>query len=148
MHTSRISILAILFTLACSSTAAPTTQVAVASGAAANPAGTATAIQESAPRAAIASVVILEKQACCACTDKRQKDSRVLFDAELAKRAVKPPVTVLHVDTEAEKVQVYTDMQAPVTTPAYYFLDAAGQMVTLLQGELTAQQIAGALGAP
>jgi hypothetical protein len=132
---------------ACSSTAAPG-PATVSQGAVA-PSPTATAeTQQQAPRAAVASVVILEKKECCACTDKRQKDARAAFDAEIAKRAAKPPVTVVYIDTEPEKAQAYKDMQTPVTTPAYYFLDAAGLFVTFLQGEITGEQMAGALGAP
>jgi len=144
----RVSLFSIVLTMACSSAAAPDPQASAAPGTAASLVATTAETQQQVPRAAVASVVILEKQECCACTDKRQKDSRAAFDAELAKRSVKPPVTVIHVDTEAAKAQVYEDMQAPVTTPAYYFLDAAGLMVTFLQGELTGEQIAGALGAP
>jgi len=128
---------------ACASVAGPD----ATPGAATAPALAADAAQQ-APRAAVASVVILEKKECCACTDRRQKDSRAAFDAEVAKRTVKPPVTVIYMDTELDRARLYLDMQTPVVTPAYYFLDAAGKMATFLQGEITADQLAGVLGTP
>ncbi|MFH1462922.1 MAG: hypothetical protein ABIO70_00845 [Pseudomonadota bacterium] len=101
-----------------------------------------------APRAAVQSVVVLELKESCACTQKRQVDSRAAFDATLAARATKPPLTVIQMDVEPEQAQLYKDMSEPVVAPAYYFLDSAGQLVTFLQGELAAEDFTAALGAP
>jgi hypothetical protein len=138
--------LALFLLSACSSTSAPASGASRPGAAVPIPAAAAET-QQQAPRAAVASVVILEKKECCACTGKRQNDARAAFDAEVARREVKPPVTLVFVDTEPAKAQVYQDMQAPVATPAYYFLDAAGSMVSFLQGEITGDQMAAALGA-
>jgi hypothetical protein len=101
-----------------------------------------------APRAAVSSVVVLELKASCPCTQTRQQESRAAFDATLAARATKPPLTVIHMDVESEKAQFYQDMHEPVVSPAYYFLDAAGGLVTFLQGDITGEQFQAALGTP
>jgi hypothetical protein len=100
------------------------------------------------PRAAVSSVVVLELKASCPCTQTRQKESRAAFDATLAARATKPSLTVIHMDVESEKAQFYQDMHEPVVSPAYYFLDAAGGLVTFLQGDITGEQFQAALGTP
>ena len=101
-----------------------------------------------APRAAVASVVVLELKESCPCTQRRQQDSRAAFDAALATRATKPPLTVIQMDVEPNKAQFYKDMQEPVVSPAYYFLDAAGSLVTFLQGDITGEQFHSAIGTP
>ena len=101
-----------------------------------------------APRAAVAGVVVLELKESCRCTEERQAASRAAFDAALATRTAKPPLTVVQMDVEPEKARVYQDMREPVVSPAYYLLDASGLLVTLLQGEITTDQFAAALGTP
>jgi hypothetical protein len=137
-------LLVLLPVTACSTGASPTPAVS-ASGAAASPAPVVDAAQK-APRAAVDAITVLELKQCCACTSKRQQDARAVLDAELAKRSVKPKVTVVYMDAEAEKALEYKAMREPMVTPALYFLDASGEMVSFLQGELTAEQIAEALG--
>jgi hypothetical protein len=100
------------------------------------------------PRAAVASVVSLELKESCPCTQKRQQDSRAAFDAILAALPTKPPLTVIQIDVEPEKAQSYKDMQEPVVSPAYYFLDSSGLLVTFLQGEITEEQFRDAMGTP
>jgi len=78
----------------------------------------------------------------------RQKAARTAFDATVATRTTKPPLTVVQMDVEPEKARVWQDMQEPVVSPAYYLLDASGLLVTLLQGEVTGEQFAAALGTP
>lgn len=133
----RLAVLCLL--AACSTSAGPTP---------AGPPSDGTAPAQQAPQAAVASVVILETKECCACTDKRQKDARAAFDAELARLPVKPPVTVIFVDTQPDEARPWRDLQEPVVTPAYYLLDGAGLLVTFLQGEVTGPQFAQVLGTP
>ena len=101
-----------------------------------------------APRAAVASVVVLELKESCPCTQRRQQESGAAFDAALAARTTKPPLTVIQMDVEPDKAQFYKDMQEPVVSPAYYLLDAAGSLVTFLQGEITEDQFRSAIGTP
>jgi len=128
-------IVLLLFLAACSTPAAPPGEPGAAPLAAA------------APRAAVASVVVLELQESCACTQERQRASRAAFDATIAARPAKVPLTVIHMDVEPEKARVYQDLREPVVSPAYYLLDASGLLVALLQGEITGEQFASALGA-
>ena len=51
------------------------------------------------------------------------------------------PVERIHVDTQAEQAAPYRSMQAMMAVPGIYFLDAAGGLLGMLQGEVTADQV-------
>lgn len=101
-----------------------------------------------APRAAIATVVVLEQKSCCACTDTRQKTSRAVFDAALAETGEQPAVRVVYLDEDPEGAKPWRALREPVAAPAYYFLDAEGNLVAFLQGELARDPVVGALVGP
>lgn len=114
---------------------------------AATPAGaTATAPLAAPPGAsAAARLVFVDKATCCACTQARIDTSWAALQTALAGRDL--PVERLHSDEQELDVQPYRDLKAFMALPALYVLDAKGGLVALLQGELTAPQIAAALGA-
>ncbi|MBN1335657.1 MAG: hypothetical protein JXB39_06825 [Deltaproteobacteria bacterium] len=101
-----------------------------------------------APRAAVASVVILEQKQCCACTQSRQRESRAVFDAALAELAEKPEVRVVYLDEDPAGAKPWRALREPVAAPAYYFLDGDGGLLAFLQGALGEAQVAEALVGP
>ncbi len=57
----------------------------------------------------------------------------------------KIPVERYHIDTQAKQADVYRKLKPMVTVPAIYLLNADGGLIELLQGEVTAKQVATAL---
>jgi len=54
----------------------------------------------------------------------------------------KIPVEMLKVDTEEDKVEPYRKQKPMMAVPAIYFVDVKGAVIDMLQGEITAEQIA------
>jgi hypothetical protein len=98
-----------------------------------------------APAAAgIAKIVFVDQAEACDCTTKRIAASW----AALSSVVGDPPsiaVERIHLDTEPEKADVYEDLRPLVVPPGIYFLDDKEAVVELLQGEVTAEQIAAVL---
>jgi hypothetical protein len=110
----------------------------------ANPAAPERAPAEAAaPR--VATVVFLDKAACCECTKTRQDATWTALSEALAKRDG-VEVQRIHLDTEAPRAKAYLDQRPTMVTPGLYFLDSAGALVEHRQGELSAAQIEAALG--
>jgi len=57
----------------------------------------------------------------------------------------KLPVERLQVDTEADKVAPYRQQKPIMALPAIYFVDGKNAVIELLQGEVTAEQVAALL---
>ncbi|HEX7499170.1 MAG TPA: hypothetical protein VF524_02585 [Polyangia bacterium] len=84
------------------------------------------------------------KEHACDCTRKTVDAGWAALQKALGAPA-KVPVEKLQVDTEADKVAPYRQQKPIVALPALYFLDGKSTVVELLQGEVTAEQIAGVL---
>ena len=95
-------------------------------------------------RTAVAKIVFVDQEVCCKCTRERIDNTW----AELTKAlegGPEVPVERIHADSQEEQAKPYLDMRPLMVAPGLYFLDADGGLVEILQGELTAGQIAAVL---
>jgi hypothetical protein len=93
----------------------------------------------------LARIAFLDKQKCCQCTQGRIDASWTALQAALAGRQDALPVERIHVDTQPDQAAKYRSQQPFVAIPAIYLLDRSGNVVQLLQGELTQAQLSAAL---
>jgi hypothetical protein len=91
-------------------------------------------------------IVFVGKEHACDCTRKTVDAGWAALQKALGAPA-KVPVEKMQVDTEADKVAPYRQQKPMMALPALYFLDGKGAVLELLQGEVTAEQIAGVLAA-
>ena len=92
----------------------------------------------------VARIVFIDQEECCECTRKRTDATWAALNEALEGRA-DVPVERVHSDSQEAQAQPYLDMRPMMVVPGLYFLDAEGDLVEMLQGELTAEQIAVAL---
>jgi hypothetical protein len=96
--------------------------------------------------AKVARIVFVGKAHPCDCTRKALDAGWAALQKALG-TPTKVPVEKLQVDTDGSKVDPYRNQKPIMALPAIYFLDSKGAVVELLQGEVTAEQIAGVLQA-
>ena len=92
----------------------------------------------------VARIVFVGKEHACDCTRKSVVAGWTALQKALGTPA-KLPVERLQVDTEADKVASYRQQKPIMALPAIYFVDGKNAVVELLQGEVTAEQVAGIL---
>lgn len=114
---------------------APTAPTAVARGSAG---------LEPAAALQVTRIVFVGKEKACECTQKRIDGSWAALQAALAKKSA-VPVERLNLDTQSDQVAFYQGLRAILAIPAIYFLDSKGELVEMLQGEVTEPQASGAL---
>lgn len=109
------------------------------------PAAQATATSTAATTTAskIEKVVFIDQENACDCTNKRIEGTWTALQSVLGKPAL--PVERIHVDTEKAKAETYTMLRPLMVPPGIYFVDAGDAVVEMLQGEVTADQIAAVL---
>lgn len=92
----------------------------------------------SGPVAAVESIVFIDMRKACDCTTKRTRGSW----AKLMKatEGLDIPIQRIHMDEDDEEASRYSDMKPYVAIPAVYFLDGEGDLVGMLQGEITQSQ--------
>jgi hypothetical protein len=99
----------------------------------------------SSPAGAVTQIVFVDKQQCCACTQKRIDASWAALTEVLGS----PPsiaVERIHMDSEAKRAAPYLARAKLMVPPGLYFLDAEGDLVKLLQGKVTPEQVTDVLG--
>ena len=89
----------------------------------------------------VVKVVFVGKEHACDCTRKKVDTALAALQKVLG-TPPKIPVEMLKADTEEEKVEPYRKKKPMMALPAIYFVDGKGGVVELLQGEVTAEQIA------
>lgn len=139
IHVSVAMGLAVLASAGCDRKA----EAAAGGGASAPPVSSAADPGGGAPAQAsvVARIVFVDKENCCDCTRRRTDGSWAAMQAAIAGREPAIPVERLHMDTQADLAAPYQAMQPIMVPPALYFLRADGTLVTMLQGEITAEQI-------
>ncbi len=95
----------------------------------------------------VARVVFVGKEHACECTRKTVDAGWAALQKALGTPA-RLPVEQLQIDTEGAKVEPYRNQKPMMALPAIYFVDSRNVVLELLQGEVTADQIANALGGP
>ncbi len=96
------------------------------------------------PGATLARIVFVDQEKCCACTRRRIDTSWKALTAVLG---VKPaiPLERYHLDTQEIQAEELLSKKPIMAAPGIYFLDQAGGLLELLQGEVTEAQIRGAM---
>jgi hypothetical protein len=89
--------------------------------------------------AAVAKIVFIDKEKACDCTAKRINDSWTALQEALGKESALP-IERIHMDTQAAQAESYKTQRAYMVAPAIYFLDANGQILEMLQGEVSSEQ--------
>jgi SAM-dependent methyltransferase len=92
----------------------------------------------------VVKIVFVDQAEACECTMKRIAGSWAALTAALGDPP-RLPVERIHLDTEQEKADVYDELRSLVVPPGIYFLDEKEALVEMLQGEVTAEQIAAVL---
>ena len=92
----------------------------------------------------LARIVFIDQEKCCACTRKRIDTS---WKALMAVLGFPPtiPLDRYHLDTQEMQAEELLSKKPIMAAPGIYFLDKAGNLIELLQGEVTEAQIKGAL---
>ncbi|MFH1843514.1 MAG: hypothetical protein ABIF77_09950 [bacterium] len=94
--------------------------------------------------AGVTRIVFVDKKDACACTRERCDGSFGQLQAVLSEDSG-IPVEKLLLDTQPDQVAPLRDQKSFLTLPAIYFLDGDDHVVTMLQGEITANEIVRAL---
>ena len=89
----------------------------------------------------VVKVVFVGKEHACDCTRKKVDTALAALHKVLG-TPPKIPVEMLQADTEEEKVEPYRKQKPMMALPAIYFVDGKSGVMELLQGEITAEQIA------
>lgn len=92
----------------------------------------------------VTKIVFVGKEHACDCTRGRVDTAWAVLQKALGATS-KVPVERLQIDTEGDKVAPYRQQKAMMALPAIYFLNAKNEVVELLQGEVTPEQIAKAV---
>jgi cytochrome c biogenesis protein CcdA len=94
----------------------------------------------------VVKVVFIGQKEACECTRKRVDDSLAALEQALKGRE---DITFekLNLDVDESAVAPYQEMEAIMVAPAIYLLDDTGALVEVLQGEVTVEQMAMAMGA-
>ncbi len=121
--------------------AGPAASLAAAPSAAPAPADPAAA---AAPAAKVARIVFVGKEDACDCTRRAIDNGWAALEKALGK-ATKIPVEKLTSDREESLVEPYRAKKPFMALPAIYFLDGAGGVYELLQGEVTEAQVSAVL---
>jgi hypothetical protein len=88
----------------------------------------------------IAKIVFVGEEHGCPCR-KARLDAGWAALQEAMGTPSKLPVETLHIDTEAPKVQQYTQQKPILTMPGIYLVDASNKVIDMLQGDITRAQI-------
>ena len=84
-------------------------------------------------------VVFVDQEECCDCTQNRIDATWDALSTALEGEEI--AVERLHRDTQEADVAPYHEMSPIMVVPAAYFLDHEGNLVEVLQGEVTVEQI-------
>ena len=90
----------------------------------------------------VAQIVFVGKKNACPCTKKSIDAGKKALQAALgSKSRYRLQELNFDVDADREKIDALREKRAMVALPAIYFLDPAGEVKELLQGEVTEAKI-------
>lgn len=122
--------------------AASTSAIALASSAA-----TVNASTTSESKANVAKIIFVGKEQACDCTRKKIETAQAALQ-KLLGEPPRIPIESLQADTQEAEVEAYRKLRPMLALPAIYFIDSAGSLVEMLQGEISEAQVSKALGSP
>lgn len=126
MQLARYTTAILLIVSACGCNKPDTQEAPVSAG----PVTTSTAIER---------IVLVGMADPCDCTRKKIEKAQKAIEA--AGGAETTHVERLDLETDDDKIDVYRDMKPFQVVPALYFVDDAGNVLTLLQGDITEKQV-------
>jgi hypothetical protein len=94
----------------------------------------------------VVKVVFVDKENCCQCTRERTDKSWAALQEVLKGKSANIGVERIHMDKQETEAQKYITMKPIMVVPAIYLLDAQGDLVDMVQGEPTAQDLLKLLG--
>ena len=97
-----------------------------------------------APQGRVSLIVFVGMDQACQCTRERIEKSWKALQEGLGSRA-DVQVRRIQWDVDEEEAEKYSALKPLVTLPGIYFLGADGKLVELLQGEVSAGQVAAVL---
>ena len=92
----------------------------------------------------VSQIVFIDKEKCCECTKNRTDATWKEMQTALGANSDVQVVRV-HLDTQPELAKEYLNSKPLMVPPGLYFMSAKGDLVEMLQGELTAPQISAVL---
>jgi hypothetical protein len=95
-------------------------------------------------RATVARIAFVDQEEACDCTRKRIDDSWAALQSAM-KQSREVPVQRIHRDTQPVDVAPLSAKRAFIAVPAIFLLDGSGEVIDMLQGEVTDKEIATAL---
>lgn len=95
--------------------------------------------------AVIAKLVFITKEHVCDCT-RRKVETALSAVSQVLGEPSRIPIEILKADTQGSQVETYRAQHPMVALPAIYFVNENGNVITVLQGEITVEQIRQALG--
>lgn len=93
--------------------------------------------------AKVARIVFLGQAQACPCTEKRIAETREALTTALA--GTELPVDRFDIDVDPELAEPYEELKAYMVMPALYLLDKDGNLLEMMQGELSVEQLSNAL---
>jgi hypothetical protein len=93
----------------------------------------------------VAKIVFIDQKECCDCTRKRIEGSWAALQKAIGSRTPAIPIERIHRDTQGDLDERWSQIEPYMAIPAVYLVDANGAVVSLLQGEITAEQFKKAL---
>lgn len=88
--------------------------------------------------------MFVDEQDACDCTRKRVDDGWAALQSAM-KQSREVPVERVHHDTQPIDVAPLQAKRKFVAVPAIFLLDASGEVIDMLQGEVTDKELATAL---
>lgn len=98
----------------------------------------------SASHARVERIAFVDQEEACECTHRRIDDSWAALQAGM-KQSREVPVQRIHRDTQPIDVGPLQAKRKFVAVPAIFLLDGSGEVIDMLQGEVTDKEIATAL---
>ena len=92
----------------------------------------------------VAQIVFLDQEEACDCTKKRIDTTWNELQTALGSGS-KMQVERLHLDTQKDLAKDYLKAKPVMVPPGIYFMSAKGDLLEMLQGEVTATQISAVL---
>ena len=89
-------------------------------------------------------IAFVDQEEACECTRKRINDSWAALQSAM-KQSREIPVDRIHRDTQPVEVAPLSAKRKFVAVPAIFLLDGGGEVIDMLQGEVTDKELVAAL---
>ena len=91
----------------------------------------------------VSRIVFIDLMKSCKCTRNMIVASWKVIKAALGKKAL--PIERIHMDTQKSKAELFRSKRPFMVLPAIYFLDKRGEVIKMLQGQVSQRLVEKAL---